>query len=126
MKSIQQMSKQYRVTARTLRYYEELGILSPNRKGNTRLYSHREEAKMKLIVRGKKFGFTLDEIKEMVQLFNADQTGIKQLERTIQFGDEKIALIDEQIVELMKIRTELEQMKSNFQLKLNSLKGDSS
>ncbi|MGE7023695.1 MerR family transcriptional regulator [Solibacillus cecembensis] len=126
MKSIQQMSKQYRVTARTLRYYEELGILTPNRQGNTRLYSQREEAKMKLIVRGKKFGFTLDEIKEMVHLFNADRTGIKQLERTIQFGDEKIALIDEQIVELMKIRTELELMKYDFQIKLISLKGDSS
>lgn len=125
MKSIQQMSKQFRVTVRTLRYYEELGILTPNRQGNTRLYSQREEAKMTLIIRGKQFGFTLDEIKEMVLLFYADRTGKRQLERSIQYGDEKIVFIDEQIAELIIIRTELEQMKHDFQKKLLVLKGDS-
>ena len=71
--------------------YEEIGLLSPARsEGNQRLYPASELVKLKLIVRGKKYGFSLEEIKEMVLLFDKDRTGRKQLERTIQYGRRRI------------------------------------
>lgn len=123
MKSIQQVSKQYKITPRTLRYYEEIGILKPSRKLNSmRFYSKREEVKIKLILRGKNFGFSLEEIKEMVLLFDSDRTGEKQLVRTIEYGQQKIKQIDEKIEELYQIRKEIEELSNVFAERLTNLR----
>ncbi|MFS0576605.1 MerR family DNA-binding transcriptional regulator [Sporosarcina sp. 179-K 3D1 HS] len=124
MRSITEVASQFGVSTRTIRYYEEVGLLSPERsEGNQRLYSNRELAKLKLIFRGKKYGFSLEEIKEMVLLFDRDRTGRKQLERTIEYGDQKIRDIEEKIEELYEIKLELVQLRSEFTEKLNKLKG---
>jgi len=87
MKTITEVSKMFHLTSRTLRYYEEIGLLSPERNGaNHRLYNKKELAKIKLIERGKRYNFTLDEIKEMILLFDVDRTGEAQLKRTIEYG----------------------------------------
>lgn len=123
MKSIQQVSKQYKITPRTLRYYEEIGILQPVRNLNSmRFYSKREEVKIKLILRGKNFGFSLEEIKEMVLLFDSDRTGEKQLVRTIEYGKQKIEQIDEKIEELYQIRKEIEELSNVFAERLTNLR----
>ncbi len=70
MFTISQLAQEFKVSHRTIRYYEELGLLKPDRKeGNQRVYSKREQARLKLIVHGKRYGFQLEEIKEMVVLF---------------------------------------------------------
>lgn len=74
---------------------------------------------MKLIIRGKRYGFTLDEIKEMVILFDKDRTGKKQLERTIEFGNEKIEQIEVKIKELQDMKKEMEILQEEFIEKLN-------
>lgn len=90
MYTISQLAKEFDISTRTVRYYEELGLLEPSRsEGNQRLFSKREYARLKLISRGKRYGFQLDEIKEMVTLFDKDRTGSKQLERTIEYGSQK-------------------------------------
>src|SRR5690625_621069 len=82
--SITELAHAFGVTTRTLRYYEELGLLAPKRsEGGQRIFTKKEYTQLILIFRGKKFGFQLDEIKEMIQLFDRDRTGKKQLERTI-------------------------------------------
>ncbi|WP_332649865.1 MerR family transcriptional regulator [Lysinibacillus sp. 54212] len=122
MKSIKQLSKEYNLSTRTLRYYEEMGILQPTRPSNgMRHYPKREEAKIKLILRGKKYGFSLEEIKEMILLFDKDRTGVKQLERTIEYGDQKLAEIDEKIQELYEIREEIDRTANMFRQKLSQL-----
>ncbi|MBD8036809.1 MerR family transcriptional regulator [Solibacillus sp. A46] len=122
MKSIKVIAKEYALTTRTLRYYEELGILKPTRRDNgMRHYSKREEAKIKLIVRGKKYGFSMEEIKEMILLFNLDRTGVKQLERTIEYGQQKLKEIDEKIQELYEIRQDIEKTEAIFREKLTQL-----
>ena len=88
MYTISQVADQFGVTTRTLRYYEEIGLLQPRRGGNggQRIYSNKELVRIKLILRGKQLGFSLEEIKDMVGLFEVDPSGKKQLERSIQYG----------------------------------------
>lgn len=125
MKSIKVIAKEYGLTTRTLRYYEELGILSSHRvdKG-IRHFSKREEAKLKLIVRGKTYGFSLEEIKEMVLLFDNDRSGKKQLEKTIEYGEQKLKEIDNKIEELLEIRAEIVRTDRLFREKLQLLMED--
>ncbi|MEK4761391.1 MerR family DNA-binding transcriptional regulator [Viridibacillus sp. FSL E2-0187] len=123
MRTITDIAKEFDVTTRTIRYYEELGLLSPQRTdAKKRIYTNSDYAKIKLIFRGKRYGFSLDEIKEMVLLFDKDRTGKKQLERTVAYGKLKMAEIDEKMRELQEIRDELETMHLDFTEKLNNLK----
>lgn len=123
LRTITDIAKEFDVTTRTIRYYEELGLLSPQRTdAKKRIYTNSDYAKIKLIFRGKRYGFSLDEIKEMVLLFDKDRTGKKQLERTVAYGKLKMAEIDEKMRELQEIRDELETMHLDFTEKLNNLK----
>lgn len=81
--SIRDLAETFDVTARTLRYYEQKGLLSPTRRGATRLYSAADRARLALILRGKRVGFTLDEIKEMLDLEQLDQRGTAHLEDSL-------------------------------------------
>src|SRR5699024_1918860 len=103
--SISELAKQFGITTRTIRYYEELGLLHPKRsEGGQRIFSRREITRLRLIFRGKKYGFSLEEIREMIQLFDVDPTGKKQLLRTIEYGKERIEEVTERIDELVRIR----------------------
>lgn len=122
MKKIAEVAKQFHITTRTIRYYEEIGLLKPERSPtNERLFPKSELVKLKLIARGKRYGFSLEEIKEMILLFDKDRSGKKQLERTIQYGKHRIVDIDERIEELLQIKSEMEHLLTEFTEKLNSL-----
>lgn len=119
---ISRLAKTYDVTTRTIRYYEELGLLRPERTaGNQRIYPKSEVVKMKLIVRGKRYGFTLEEIKEMILLFDKDRTGKTQLKRTIEFGQEKLSEINQKISEFNEMKAEMSDLLQEFEKKLNKL-----
>lgn len=125
MKNIAEVANEFGVTTRTIRYYEELGLLQPNRtESNMRVFGPAEFAKLKLIIRGKQYGFNLDEIKEMVLLFDQDRTGVKQLERTIEYGTERVEEIELKIRELQQMKSEMEELLEQFQGKLSNLKGN--
>lgn len=122
VKNITELAEEYNVTTRTIRYYEELGLLRPERTaGNQRVFPKSEIVKMKLIARGKRYGFTLEEIKEMILLFDKDRTGEKQLKRTIQFGQEKIAEVNKRIQELQEMKAEMEEVMTAFTEKIKEL-----
>lgn len=125
MKTIHEVAKQFNVSSRTIRYYEELGLLNPNRSStNQRTFSKKELAKLKLIFRGKRYGFSLEEIKEMILLFDFDRTGIQQLERTVEYGAQKIQEIESRMAELTQMKNELQQLHGMFSEKLATLKGE--
>ncbi|WP_340085093.1 MerR family transcriptional regulator [Siminovitchia sp. FSL H7-0308] len=120
--SISELAKQFNISTRTIRYYEEIGLLAPKRRENgRRIFSKREKIRLQLIFRGKKYGFQLEEIREMLELFQIDRTGKKQLKRTIEYGEEKIMEVNERIAELEEIRGEMEQLLVMFQKKLKEL-----
>lgn len=100
-------------------------MLVPDRsEHNQRIYSNAELAKLKLIFRGKRYGFSLDEIKEMVLLFDKDRSGRKQLERTVEYGKRRIGEIDEKIRELQEMKAEMEELLVEFTNRLNISKGE--
>ncbi|WP_174732834.1 MerR family transcriptional regulator [Mesobacillus harenae] len=109
--SISELAREFAVSTRTIRYYEEMGLICPERNQNSRrIFTKKDYARLKLIMRGKRFGFQLNEIKEMVLLFDQDPTGQKQLVRTLGYGKEKILEINERIEELQELKIEMEEM----------------
>lgn len=125
MYTISDLAKEFNLTTRTIRYYEELGLLTPKRTLNgRRFYSKKEFALLKLILRGKRYGFSLEEIKDMVLLFDKDRTGKAQLERTIEYGEEKLAEVNQRIEELEEMKKEIGDLLQDFSHKLNRLRGE--
>jgi DNA-binding transcriptional MerR regulator len=125
MYTISELAKEFNLTTRTIRYYEELGLLKPQRTENgKRLYTKKQYAQLKLIMRGKRFGFSLEEIKEMVLLFDKDRTGEKQLERTIEYGNQKLKEVNQRIKELNEIKAEIEKLLVDFTGKLESIRSE--
>jgi DNA-binding transcriptional MerR regulator len=86
VKTIREMCAEYGVTPRTLRFYEAGGLLSPQRDGQHRLFSRRDEARLKLILRGKRFGFSLEEIGELLNMYDRDDSELRQLRRTCEIA----------------------------------------
>lgn len=80
MYSIGDLAREFDVTARTLRFYEEKGLIEPARSGFERLYSRRDRARLKLVLMGKNVGFSLEEIREMLDLYDIGDGGRRQLE----------------------------------------------
>jgi len=125
LKSIADVASEFGVTTRTIRYYEELGLLEPQRtESNIRTFGAADCAKLKLVIRGKQFGFNLEEIKEMVLLFDQDRTGARQLERTIEYGKKRVAEVDKKILELQEMKMEMEILLQQFSGKLSNLHKD--
>ena len=95
------------VTARTLRFYEDRGLISPQRLGPNRVYSPRDRARMILILRGKQLGFSLKEIAEYLDLYDVDPSGTEQL-RTLQRAvAQRIGQLEQQLAALTETLAEL-------------------
>ncbi|RFU63667.1 MerR family DNA-binding transcriptional regulator [Bacillus sp. V59.32b] len=123
MYTISDLSQEFNLTTRTIRYYEELGLLKPQRtESGNRLYTKKHYAQLKLVLRGKRFGFSLEEIKEMVLLFDYDRTGEKQLERTVEYGSQKLEELNQRLKELNEIKAEIENLLGDFTEKLDSIR----
>ena len=89
--SISGLAREFDVTPRTIRYYEECGLLQPERRGQQRVYLQRDRVRLRLILRGRRLGFGLSEIGEMVDLHAAGTGERRQLERMLEHGRTKIA-----------------------------------
>ncbi|MBO8164403.1 MAG: MerR family DNA-binding transcriptional regulator [Brevibacillus sp.] len=117
--SISDLAQELDISTRTIRYYEEVGLIRPARtKGGMRMYTRGDRARLRLILRGKRFGFSLEQIKEMIDLFQEDRTGRKQLERTIAYGREKLQEIEQRMEELKLLRDEIVAYMKNFEQRL--------
>jgi len=82
--TIGELCAEFAVTPRTLRFYEYKELLAPVREGQRRRFTQRDRARLKLILRGKRFGFSLDELKDLLDLYNADATQVTQLSATLE------------------------------------------
>lgn len=80
---ITELCREFKTTTRALRFYEQRGLLNPARRGTTRLFSRRDRARLQLILRGKRFGFSLVEIKEMLDLYYRDDGAKVQLQAVL-------------------------------------------
>ena len=115
--SVSQLAKQLGVTARTIRFYEDKNLIVPQRVGTTRVYGHRDRARLILILRGKRLGFSLREIKEFLDLYDADPRHHLQLRQLLVAVRKRVtklqeqrAAIDESLVELKEIARQCEEL----------------
>ena len=97
---IQEVSRMLGVSARTLRFYEDKGLIEPCRIGTTRVYTRREVARMQLILRGKRLGFTLRDIEEFLDLYDADPQHVEQMRALAERCRQRIDLLDAQLADL--------------------------
>jgi len=108
--NFKEMCAKFDVTPRTLRYYEYIELLSPDREGRSRFYGPRELARMTLILRGRKFGFQLEELRQWLLIY--DQEGTKaQMNVFLDMADRKLAELRDQQVQLSQTIEELEQLR---------------
>lgn len=105
--SIGAMCKEFDVTARTLRFYEAKELIFPKRDGQRRLFSRRDRARLKLILRGKRFGFSLEEIRQLLNLYDLDDQGETQLLAVFQAAQDRYAAMVQQRDELNEAITDL-------------------
>lgn len=104
---IGEMAKTYGVTLRTLRFYEDKGLISPKREGSTRLYSRRDKARLKLILLGRKVGFSLRDVKQIMDLYDPSGANTKQLRLTIDKSEKQLARLQKQRAAIDEAITEL-------------------
>jgi len=103
------MCAHFDVTPRTLRYYEYIELLQPKRVGRARFYSPREVARMTLIMRGRRFGFSLEELRQWLQIYDKEGSTV-QMQAWIPIAQEKLALLKHQQEELKGAITDLSTM----------------
>src|SRR5207302_4000537 len=89
--SIAELAREFAITARTIRFYEDEGLIKPRRQGLTRLYSAHDRVRLSWILRGKRLGFSLAEIRELLDLYQVDRTGIQQLRELLRRSRAHIA-----------------------------------
>lgn len=105
--TIRHAVREFNVTSRTLRFYEEKGLLRPRRVGQERLYTRRDRARLKYILMGKAVGFSLDEIREMLDLYDLGDRQIPQLDNTLRKVRDRITRLETQKVDLDRAIAEL-------------------
>lgn len=93
---IGEMAKKFGVTLRTLRFYEDKGLLHPQRDGSTRLYTRRDKARLKLILLGRKVGFSLRDVKQMMDLYDPSGTNAKQLRLALDKSEKQLSRLQKQ------------------------------
>lgn len=94
--SIGDLAREFAVTIRTIRHYEEQGILRPKREGAVRVFSHRDRVRLKLALRGKRLGFSLHEIRELFQLYDLAKDEKEQLKEFLAKLDKRRASLEQQ------------------------------
>lgn len=89
--TIREMCEAFDVTARTLRFYEQKELLFPKREGQKRLFTRRDQARLTLILRGKRFGFPLEEIRQLLDLYDRGDNQLTQFEQTFSIAQRHLA-----------------------------------
>lgn len=106
--TIREMCDAFEVTPRTLRFYESKELLAPVREGQKRLFTRRDRARLKLILRGKRFGFSLEEIRQLLDLYGEGEQQITQLRKTYEIARARLDDLKSRRVELDEAIVELE------------------
>lgn len=94
--SISELAQEFALTTRTIRFYEDEGLLAPTRSGRTRVYGLRERTRLKLILRGKRLGLSLVEIREILDLYDTNVDEVPQLRKFLEILDNRRALLLQQ------------------------------
>jgi DNA-binding transcriptional MerR regulator len=123
--SISDLADGLDISARAIRFYEEKGLIIPMRtKGNHRVYSRRDRTRLKLILRGKRLGYSLEEIAEMIGMANVNMDEEQQLKKTLSYGQKKLKEINQKMEELQILKEDLLSIKQKILNRLKELKAN--
>lgn len=122
--TIRQMCDAFDVTPRTLRFYEARELIFPERRGQHRLYDRRDRARLTLILRGKRFGFSLEQIRQLLELYEPGPNNRTQIEATIAASRERLTDMERQYAELRGAIEELKDQLAESERRLAAIKAD--
>ena len=123
--TISELADELDISTRAIRFYEEKGLILPERtKGNHRVYSKRDRTRLKLILRGKRLGYSLEEISEMIGLANFNMDEAEQLKKSFAYGKRKLVEINERMLELQILKEDLLAIQSKISNRMDELKID--
>ncbi|CAO3404053.1 MerR family transcriptional regulator [Azospirillum palustre] len=105
--AIGELAGEFGLTHRTIRHYEDEGLLSPERLGSARVYGHRDRARLALICRGKRLGFSLAEIKDFLNLYDTDDAQIEQMRYMRSIARRRISALEQQLADVQQTLAEL-------------------
>lgn len=107
--SISDLAREFDVTTRAIRFYEDKGMLSPERRGQTRIYTAADRTKLKLILRGKRLGLTLDESLDIIEMYNPGSDNAQQLVKLIRKIRERSDYLEQQMHDLEVMMVDLQE-----------------
>ena len=120
--TITDLSREFEVTTRTIRFYEDQGLISPDRQGQTRIYSQRDRVRLRLIMRGKRLGFSLKEIRDLLDLYDGDRSEITQLRTLVDKVNERRETLRKQREDIDATLDELDKLEETCQEELSRKK----
>ncbi|MFT4655365.1 MAG: DNA-binding transcriptional MerR regulator [Kangiellaceae bacterium] len=120
--SIGELARVFDITPRSIRFYEEQRLLVPERRGQTRVYYTKDKVRLKLILRGKRLGFSLAEISTLFELYDTNPNSAAQLETMLQLTKTKRAVLEQQLNDIQMLMNELDDVESRCEEELNDIK----
>jgi DNA-binding transcriptional MerR regulator len=108
------MSSEFKITPRTLRFYEEKGLLTPSRQGRSRIYNASDRVRLELILRGKRLGFSLEESCDIIDMYDPTGNNLDQLEKVTETVRTKIIQLKQQQRDLKSMLRELKTWEDNY------------
>ncbi|MBL4843786.1 MAG: MerR family DNA-binding transcriptional regulator [Thalassospira sp.] len=122
--SITDLAREFDVTTRTIRFYEDQELIAPARQGQTRIYSHRDRVRLRLIMRGKRLGFSLKEIRDLLDLYDTDRSEIMQLTILVDKINERRDTLRKQRQDIDATLDELDRLEETCQEELTRKSGN--
>lgn len=116
--SISDLAKEFALTTRAIRFYEDQGLLSPRRSGRNRIYGERERVRIKLILRGKRLGLALSEIRELLDLYEATRSERPQLSKFLQVLAARRAMLKQQQEDIAIVLAEIDSLERQCRKRL--------
>ncbi|GAA6153755.1 MerR family transcriptional regulator [Pseudoteredinibacter isoporae] len=122
--SISELAKEFDITTRAIRFYEDKGLLNPGRRGQTRIYAPADRTKLKLILRGKRLGLTLDESRDIIGMYNPGQSNEDQLQTLLAKIRERKSYLQQQLHDIEVMMLDLQESENRALEALEQLKTD--
>ncbi len=119
--SISDLSKEFDITTRSIRFYEDQGLIAPTRKGQTRVYNQKDKVRLKLILRGKRLGFSLAETGRLFELYDVDKSSATQLNSILNLINDKKNDLKQQLEDINTVLVELNNLEECCQKTITSL-----
>ncbi|WP_411358592.1 MerR family transcriptional regulator [Pseudidiomarina salilacus] len=119
--SIGELAREFDITTRSIRFYEDQGLLTPTRQGQTRLYTNKDRVRLKLILRGKRLGFSLAETKRLFDLYDMENSSVRQLHTVLELIEDKRSSLHQQLEDIKVLLVELGNLEERCRDELREL-----